>query len=175
MDLSPRQKTGIKIAVGVTSAVAAPFAVVGIVGAIGFGAGGIVAGSWAAGFMASYGGTVAAGSACAVLQSVGAAGLGMAGTTAVCGAGAAVGVVVSSAGIDSVEGEKKENNGTSGDSTSESDGEAEDGTIEELKTSPLPEPANISETRKIRMEVKLPMRDVGVSFEHFTTRDITIK
>ncbi|KAF9102934.1 hypothetical protein BGX27_010809, partial [Mortierella sp. AM989] len=62
MVLSPKQKTVIKIVAGVTCAVVAPFAVVGIVGAIGFGAGGIVAGSWAAGFMASYGGTVAAGS-----------------------------------------------------------------------------------------------------------------
>lgn len=61
-------------------AVLAPLVVTGVVGALGFGAGGIVGGTAASGIMASYGGTVAAGSACAVLQSIGAAGLGAAGT-----------------------------------------------------------------------------------------------
>lgn len=72
-----------------TAAVAGPVAVTTGVGLLGFGTGGITAGSWAAGFMASYGGTVASGSACAVLQSVGAAGLGVVGV----GAFAAVGGV----------------------------------------------------------------------------------
>lgn len=44
------------------------------VAAMGFGSGGIAAGSVASSIMASYGGEVAAGSACALLQSAGAAG-----------------------------------------------------------------------------------------------------
>lgn len=52
-----------------------PFAIKAIVVALGFGAAGITAGSWAAGFMASYGGFVWAGSLCAILQSIGAVGL----------------------------------------------------------------------------------------------------
>ncbi|XP_053382194.1 interferon alpha-inducible protein 27-like protein 2B [Mercenaria mercenaria] len=62
-------------ALGVTAVIAAPFAL----GAIGFGAGGIVGGSWAAGMMSSAaianGGGVVAGSVVAVLQSAGAAGV----------------------------------------------------------------------------------------------------
>ena len=45
---------------------------------VGFTAAGITAGSTAAAFMSSYGGSVAAGSACAVLQSIGAVGLSVA-------------------------------------------------------------------------------------------------
>ncbi|XP_022093421.1 interferon alpha-inducible protein 27-like protein 2B isoform X1 [Acanthaster planci] len=63
--------------------------------AIGFTAGGIAAGSYAASMMSAAavanGGGVAAGSAVAVLQSVGAAGLGAGGTAAVGGVGATVG------------------------------------------------------------------------------------
>ncbi|KAI8596686.1 hypothetical protein EDD21DRAFT_387500 [Dissophora ornata] len=65
----------IGIAAVVTGVVTAPTAFVATVGMLGFGALGIGAGSWAAKFMASYGGKVAAGSACATLQSIGAAGL----------------------------------------------------------------------------------------------------
>lgn len=49
-----------------------------VLGAIGFTKGGIVGGSAAASFMASYGGAVTSGSICAICQSVGAAGLGTA-------------------------------------------------------------------------------------------------
>lgn len=80
-------------------AVAAPFAVIGVVGAIGFGSGGIAAGSIAAGMMSAEaiacGGTVAAGGTVATLQSIGAAGLGAAAVTASVGAGATVGGVAS--------------------------------------------------------------------------------
>ncbi|TPX55903.1 hypothetical protein SpCBS45565_g08483 [Spizellomyces sp. 'palustris'] len=64
--------TQASIIVGVA---AAPALVSAGIAAAGFGPGGIAAGSWAAGFMASYGGSVATGSACAILQSAGAAGL----------------------------------------------------------------------------------------------------
>lgn len=77
------------VGVVATSAIVAPLAVTGIVGALGFQAGGIVAGSAAAGIMASSGGAVAAGSICAVLQSVGAVGLGVGGTIATSAVGVA--------------------------------------------------------------------------------------
>ncbi|CAG8554190.1 4259_t:CDS:2, partial [Cetraspora pellucida] len=57
-----------------------PLAFVGAVGAIGFGSGGIAAGSFAAWMMSLNGGATAAGSLVAILQSVGAAGLGVTGT-----------------------------------------------------------------------------------------------
>nr|CAG8583845.1 7739_t:CDS:2 [Entrophospora candida] len=52
-----------------------PTIFVGIIRAIGFGAGGIIKGTWAATCMAAHGGYVVAGSLCSVLQSVGAAGI----------------------------------------------------------------------------------------------------
>ena len=92
------------------AAAAAPYAVVGVVGAMGFEASGIAAGSMAAGMMSAEaiagGGTVAAGGTVATLQSIGAAGLGVLGTTsAVCGgvtlgAATSVGVVQSMHGLD---------------------------------------------------------------------------
>ena len=66
----------------VVSAIAAPYAVGAAISGMGFGQGGIVAGTAAAEFMASYGGAVSANSLCAFLQSAGAVGL-QAGTTAV--------------------------------------------------------------------------------------------
>lgn len=78
-------------AVAVVGAVALPLAIPAAVGALGFGSGGIVAGSWAASFMASYGGAVSAGSACAVLQSIGAAGLAGTGIATAAAGGAAAG------------------------------------------------------------------------------------
>ena len=79
----------------IVSAVAAPFAVMGIIGAMGFGAGGIVGGSMAAGMMSAEaiaaGGGVIAGGAVATLQSIGAVGLGVAYTSAAVAAGAAAG------------------------------------------------------------------------------------
>lgn len=61
------------VGLGITGLVI-PLAFPMVVTAVGFGAGGIVAGSPAALFMASYGGAVAPGSLCAVLQSIGATG-----------------------------------------------------------------------------------------------------
>lgn len=81
--------------VAAISIIAAPFAVVGAIGALGFGAGGIAAGSAAAGMMSAEaiaaGGTVVAGGTVATLQSIGAVGLGFAGTAASMSAGAVVG------------------------------------------------------------------------------------
>ncbi|KAI8600255.1 hypothetical protein EDD21DRAFT_377662 [Dissophora ornata] len=79
-------------AMAVLAAAAAPFVFVGLVRVIGFGPTGIVAGSLAASFMASYGGTVVVGSICAILQSIGAAGLGAIGTVVVSIVGALAGV-----------------------------------------------------------------------------------
>ncbi|CAI2164708.1 14458_t:CDS:1 [Funneliformis geosporum] len=61
----------------VAGAALGPFAITGIVAALGFGEAGIVAGSIAAWMMSLHGGAVAAGSLVAILQSVGAAGLGI--------------------------------------------------------------------------------------------------
>lgn len=81
--------------VALVSTVAAPFAVLGAITGLGFGAGGIATGSIAAGWMSAEavasGGLIAAGGTVATLQSIGAAGLGMAGTSAALGAGAAIG------------------------------------------------------------------------------------
>jgi len=75
-----------------------PFAIMGIVGAMGFTSGGIAAGSTAAGMMSAEaiasGGGVAAGGTVATLQSIGAAGLGAAGTTGAVLGGAVVGGTV---------------------------------------------------------------------------------
>ncbi|KAF9354270.1 hypothetical protein BGX34_011121 [Mortierella sp. NVP85] len=73
---------------------AAPFLVTSAVTGAGFGPGGIIAGTKAAKFMASYGGAVTKGSACSIMQSIGAAGLGTTGkviVSAVAGAVAARG------------------------------------------------------------------------------------
>lgn len=66
--------------------VAAPVAIPCFVGVLGFGSAGIIAGSWAAQFMASYGGAVTVGSICALLQSIGATGA-IAFSTAIASAG----------------------------------------------------------------------------------------
>ncbi|GJJ74200.1 hypothetical protein EMPS_06558 [Entomortierella parvispora] len=89
------KKTAKYIAAGVAGAVAAPILVTGVVSMAGFSSPGIVSGSLGSGYMASYGGAVAAGSSCAILQSIGAAGLGTAGTlmVSVVGGAAAVGGV----------------------------------------------------------------------------------
>lgn len=92
------------VGIGVTTitlSVAMPFAVMGVIGAMGFEAGGIAAGSMAAGMMSGEalvsGGAIAAGGTVATLQSIGAAGLGAAGASAAAGAGAAVGGCVAAA------------------------------------------------------------------------------
>ena len=78
--MSSYLKTGIivggtAVVGGVTAVVAAPV----VVSAIGFGAGGIIAGSWAASMMSTLA-PVGAGGLVATLQSVGAAGLGVTGS-----------------------------------------------------------------------------------------------
>lgn len=87
-------------AAAMTTAVAAPFAVMGAVGAMGYSSGGIVSGSIAAGMMSAEaiagGGAVAAGGTVATLSSIGASGLGVAGASAAAGAGAVVGGGLSS-------------------------------------------------------------------------------
>lgn len=96
--INGKQLVGIGVTT-VTIAFAMPFAVVGVVGAMGFGAEGIAANSIAA-WMMSTGGSVA------TLQSVGAAGLSAAGASAAATTGAAVGglaslrVVTASKGLD---------------------------------------------------------------------------
>ncbi len=77
---------GTAVVGGTVAVVTAPL----IVGAIGFSAGGIVAGSWAASMMSVLAPT-AAGGVVATLQSVGAAGLGFAGATVLAGTGTVVG------------------------------------------------------------------------------------
>lgn len=90
------------VSLGVVAAIAAPFAVMGVVSALGFSSGGIVAGSTAAGMMsaeaAASGGAIAAGGTVATLQSIGAAGLGVAGTTGSAAVGAVGGTLLGSAG-----------------------------------------------------------------------------
>ncbi len=100
------------VGIGATSivlAVATPFAVMGAIGAIGFGAEGIAAGSMAAGMMSAEaiasGGAVITGGTVATLQSIGAVGLGAGLGSAAAAAGAAVGglsslgVVLASKGL----------------------------------------------------------------------------
>lgn len=81
--------------IAIASMVATPFAVMGIVAGLGFGTGGIAAGSAGAAMMSAEavasGGMIAVGGTVATLQSIGAAGLGIAGTSAAVGAGAVVG------------------------------------------------------------------------------------
>ena len=91
------------ISLGTVSVITAPFAVVGVVSAMGFSSAGIVAGSAAAGMMSAEavaaGGGIAAGGTVATLQSIGAVGLGAGGTMAattggmVVGGGLAAGIV----------------------------------------------------------------------------------
>lgn len=114
----------IGIPVGAAVAVvAAPLVVAGM----GFGAGGIVAGSYAASMMSAAaianGGAVAAGSSVAILQSIGAAGFGLAGLMGVGAAGAAAGAGVGAvvgAGADVVM-DGMQNNGDAGDAGGNSD------------------------------------------------------
>ncbi|CAG8517362.1 10634_t:CDS:1 [Ambispora gerdemannii] len=72
-------------------AVAGPFIALGGVAVLGFGSGGIAAGSMAAWMMSLYGGAVPAGGLVATLQSVGAAGLGASGVLTASAAGGAFG------------------------------------------------------------------------------------
>jgi hypothetical protein len=90
-----------------------PLAVMGTVGAIGFGVGGIGAGSCAAWMMSLEGGATAAGGLVATMQSVGAAGLGATGVAASMTAGAVVGGSASAAEADAFSGLKQKRSGGS--------------------------------------------------------------
>jgi hypothetical protein len=71
-----RRHPWIKFVIAATAGILlSPLIVTSVVALLGFGAGGIIAGTPAAAIMAAYGGAVSAGSICAVLQSIGAAGL----------------------------------------------------------------------------------------------------
>ncbi|KAG0367609.1 hypothetical protein BC939DRAFT_451974 [Gamsiella multidivaricata] len=92
------EKITLGVFIGATAVVAVPVTVTLAAWGAGFSIGGISAGTWATGFMASYKGAVASGSACAALQSIGAGTLLAAGTTAVCATGGgAVGGIVAAA------------------------------------------------------------------------------
>ncbi|CAG8460747.1 22573_t:CDS:2 [Cetraspora pellucida] len=74
--------------------VLAPIVFVGLVQVIGFGSGGIVAGSFAAWMMSLQGGATAAGSLVAILQSIGAAGISLGATVATsAGGGTFIGIL----------------------------------------------------------------------------------
>jgi hypothetical protein len=81
-----------KVVVGALLALGVVAAVGAIVGALGFGPGGILAGTAAAGIMSSYGGFVTAGSLCAIAQSIGAIGIPSAIYVSACIAGAVAGL-----------------------------------------------------------------------------------
>lgn len=81
-----------------------PLAVMGTIGAIGFGVGGIGAGSYAAWMMSLEGGATAAGGLVATMQSIGAAGLGATGVAASMTAGAVVGGSASTVAVEAVAG-----------------------------------------------------------------------
>lgn len=95
----PHTITGkqIWIGTGITAAAAisTPFAILGAVGAMGFGAGGIAVESFGAWMMSLYGGLTPAGGIVATLQSIGAAGLGLGLTSVAVGAGAITGGLTS--------------------------------------------------------------------------------
>ncbi|CEP03130.1 hypothetical protein PBRA_009348 [Plasmodiophora brassicae] len=85
---------GLALVFVIACAAAGPAIAAACIAAAGFGQGGIVAGSAAAGFMSSYGGAVSAGSLCAVLQSAGAVGLSAGLSSASAAVAASVGLVV---------------------------------------------------------------------------------
>ena len=88
-------KTGLGIAAGCTVAgCAAPVIVPYAAGVLGFGVGGIKAGTTAAYLMSLYGGAVPAGGAVATLQSIGAAGIGLSGTAIATVTGGGMGAAI---------------------------------------------------------------------------------
>ncbi|KAG6556773.1 hypothetical protein Mapa_001719 [Marchantia paleacea] len=97
-----RIATGVAVTTGLTL-FAAPIAVPALAASLGFQSTGVAVGSWAAGYMASYGGVVSAGSTCAILQSIGATGtFAGAGVTALSGAAVTTSGVVLGVGPGSV-------------------------------------------------------------------------
>ena len=94
LTMSSYLKTGIIVGgTAVVGGVTAFFAAPVVVSVVGFGTGGILAGSWAASMMSTLA-PVGAGGLVATLQSVGAAGLGVTGSAVVSTIGAGVGTGV---------------------------------------------------------------------------------
>ncbi|KAF9536158.1 hypothetical protein EC957_012345 [Mortierella hygrophila] len=81
-----------KVVVGALLALGVVAAVGAVVGSLGFGPGGILAGTAAASIMSSYGGFVTAGSLCAIAQSIGAIGIPTSKYVSACIAGAMAGL-----------------------------------------------------------------------------------
>ncbi|CAB4480090.1 hypothetical protein RhiirA5_480693 [Rhizophagus irregularis] len=82
------------LAIGLASAIVAPFIISAIIYALGFGTGGIAAHSFGSWFMSLYGGVIAHGSLVSILQSIGAAGLGSLGIFSSSSFGAAIGILI---------------------------------------------------------------------------------
>ncbi|KAH7055021.1 hypothetical protein BKA57DRAFT_452785 [Linnemannia elongata] len=77
-----------KVVVGALLGLGVVAAVGAVVGALGFGSGGILTGTTAASIMSSYSGFVTAGSLCAIAQSIGAVGISTSVYVSACIAGA---------------------------------------------------------------------------------------
>ncbi|RGB37891.1 hypothetical protein C1646_740887 [Rhizophagus diaphanus] len=86
------------LAIGLASAIVAPFIISAIIYALGFGTGGVAVNSFAAWFMSLYGGVIAHGSLVSILQSIGAAGLGPLGIFLSSSFGAAIGILIGAIG-----------------------------------------------------------------------------
>lgn len=85
---------GVGLAITAIGAILGPFIGAAIIGALGFGEGGIAAGSAAAYYMSTHGGAVSAWSICAVLQSAGAIGFSASMNALLSVAGAALAIVI---------------------------------------------------------------------------------
>ncbi|KAJ7712960.1 hypothetical protein B0H16DRAFT_1811710 [Mycena metata] len=85
----PTAATAAAVGLAITAPIAGPIVLVGALNAVGFGAGGVVAGSIAAGIQSAfYGGAVASGSLFAIAQSIGAGGAALAAVGPAVSAGA---------------------------------------------------------------------------------------
>ena len=153
-------------------AVAAPFVVTASVGALGFSATGITAGSTAAGMMSVSGGATVAGSACALLQSIGAAGLGWGGTAFVSTVGAAFGGAASAkVASDQFNKERAKSNNAEGDTTSErqpqGDEKAEESAINDNARETEEIKEKIDEDRKRESPVDISNEEKSKSWKDY--------
>ncbi|GBB89207.1 hypothetical protein RclHR1_01590012 [Rhizophagus clarus] len=82
------------IAIGLIGAIIAPIIVSAIIYALGFGTGGIAAGSFASWYMSLHNGMIVRGSLLSILQSIGASGLGSLGISISSSFGAAIGILI---------------------------------------------------------------------------------
>ncbi|KAG0367608.1 hypothetical protein BC939DRAFT_451971 [Gamsiella multidivaricata] len=169
-------KIAFGVAIGATAVLAAPAAITIAAWGAGFGLGGIGAGTWAAGFMASYGGTVASGSACAVLQSIGTGALFTAGTAACATGGAAVGGAVAAALTpeeDKDGGKDSDEEGSIEEVGEHKNRSESDQLIRKAKNLTSAEPAKITKTNTFRAEVGV--RDLSFSVESSLSTEIICK